>query len=185
MLRRRMLWALVAAAVAGSWWVGSAISQPGGRRGRDRRWNPEDMRRRMEEFRRRGQERMREQLGASEEEWKVLLPLIEKVQQLQQQQQQGGGTRFGDPFGRRGRRPGDRRSDEDEAKRPEVEKKTEALRSLLEDEVSGAGAIKAALDALRKARLQAEQELAKARKELQQVVTVRQEAQLVLMGILK
>ena len=199
MARRKMYLGLIAAVVVGSCWVGSAMSQParrpggdragadragGDRRGRDRgSRDPEEMRRRMEEWRQRGRDRMREQLGATEDEWKVLQPLIEKVQTVQRESR---GSRFGGFFGGRGRgRGGERRAEGDaDPDRPEVEKKTEALRSLLEDKASQAGAIKAALDALRKARLKAAQDLAMARKELQQVVSVRQEAQLVMMSIL-
>ena len=139
------------------------------------------MRRRFEDFRKRMSDRMREQLGASEEEWKVLQPRIEKVQTLQRQGRGGFGGRG------RGRRPGgDRRAEGDAQRdRPDVEKKSEALRNLLEDKASQAGAIKAALGALRKARVKAAQELATARKALREVVTVRQEAQLVLMGTLE
>jgi len=138
----------------------------------------------MEEFRRRMSDRMREQLGATEEEWKVLQPRIEKVQQLQRQGRGGFGGRGGRG---RGGRPGEARRPEGapEREQPEVEKKTEALRSLLDDKASGAGAIKAALDALRRAREQAQKDLAVARKELQGVCTMRQEARFVLMGLLQ
>jgi len=189
MSRRNVCWALAAALVGAFCWVGTAVSQQTGQPGADRRdrrrQTSEEMRKRFEEFQRRGQERMREQLGINEEEWKVLMPRIEKVQQLQQQ---GRGMRFARPSGRRGRRA-DRRPErrpEGEAERqlPDVEKKAEALQNLLKDKASGAEAIKAALGALRKAREKAEKDLATARKELRDVVTVRQEAQLVLLGIL-
>jgi hypothetical protein len=101
-------------------------------------------------------------------------------------QSRGGFGGFRGRGGRGGRRPGDDRRPEGtpERQQPEVEKKTEALRNLLEDKTSGAQTIKAALDALRAARQKVAQELAVARKELRQVVTMRQEARLVLTGIL-
>jgi len=184
MLRRRMLLGLVCLGVVGGCWFVEALAQE---RQRERDRPPEarqrgDRQRRMAEFRRRMEDRMRQQLGATEEEWKVLQPRIEKVQQLQRQIRFGF-RGFDRRMGRRDRGPGDRGPAERE--QSEVEKKTEALRNLLDDEASSAAAIKAALDALRKAREQAEKDLAAARKELREVVTVRQEAQLVLMNILE
>ena len=181
MLRRRMMLALVATAVIGGCWLAQAVSQDGAerqpRRG-GRRMN-------MEEFRKRMQERIRDSLGSSEEEWKVLGPKIEKVQQIQRQSR--GGFRGGRMGGRRGGRRGGEATGGATApqrEQSEVEKKTAALRALLQDEASGPQAIKAALAALRKAREKAQLELAAARKELRVIVTVRQEAQLVLMNVL-
>ena len=197
MSRRKLYLGLVAALVAGSCWMGSAVAQDrgggegdrrgGDRRGGDRRGgnrDPEEMRKRFEEFRKRMSDRMREQLGASEDEWKVLQPRIEKVQTLQRQSR---GTRFGMFGGRtRGRRPGgDRQEGQADENQPDIQKKSQALRNILEDKASQAGAIKAALDAYRKARDKSALELATARKQLREVVSVRQEAQLVLMGILE
>jgi chromosome segregation ATPase len=175
---------VVAASVIGGCWLVQALAQQ--ERPRDQARQPGDRRARMEEFRRRAQERMREQLGATEEEWKVLQPRIEKVQQLQRQAR-GGFRGVGARTGRRAQRPGEAQRPEGAPVREqsEVEKKTEALRNLLDDKASGAPAIKAALAALRTARQKAQQELAAARKELRSIVSVRQEAQLVLMGMLE
>jgi len=189
MLRTRVVLVLVMVGIIGACWLAQAISQQADteRQGRgehaDRqRDRSGDRSQRMEEFRKRMEQRMREQLGASEEEWKALQPGIEKVQQVMRQTRGG----FGRRTGRSDRRPEDAQRPEagQERERSEVEKKTEALRSLLGDKASGADAIKAALDALRQAREKAQQELAAARKDLRSIVTVRQEAQLVLMGIL-
>jgi len=183
---------LATALLVGALCVGQAIAAgappppPDRERGREGRGprSPEEWRQRMEEFRQRMQDQMREQLGATVEEWKVLQPRIEKVSQLMRQSR--GGFRW--MFGRRdrGRRGGDDRRPEGapEREQSDIEMKTEALRSLLDDETSSAGSIKAALDALRKARQKAQDELALARKELREVVTARQEARLVLMGLL-
>ena len=62
----------------------------GGREGRD----PEEMRRRMEEFRKRADERLREQLKASEKEWKIIQPRLEAVRTAQSNTR-GGRGRFG------------------------------------------------------------------------------------------
>jgi hypothetical protein len=133
-------------------------------------------------------ERMREQLAAGEEEWKILEPRIQKVQQLQRNQGgvfRGFGGAWGG-FGRGGRRFRDRTPADDAPPREpsEIEKKSEALTALLDDEASRAGAINAALEAYRGTKRKAQVELATARKDLREVVTLRQEGRLVLMGIL-
>jgi hypothetical protein len=184
MLRRGMVMLMITAGVIGGFWLTQAISQqaPGGdEQQRDR------FRQRREEFRQRAQEQMRKELGASEDEWKVLEPRIAKVRQFQAQTRVGfpgmGGFTGGGRRGRTERQPQEG-APAPEREQSEVEKKTEALRSLLRDEASSAGAIKGALDALRKAREQAQQELAAARKDLRELVNVRQEANLVLMVFL-
>ncbi|KPK84413.1 MAG: hypothetical protein AMJ81_05625 [Phycisphaerae bacterium SM23_33] len=138
----------------------------------------------MEEFRAQAAQRMRESLGATEEEWKVLQPKVEKVQTLQRQSRGGMRGMTGQP-GRRGRAPGAPGAEAAPAReQTEVEKATESLRKVLDNKEAPAGDIKAALETLRQAREKAAQELAKAQKDLREVVTVRQEAQLVLMGLL-
>lgn len=193
MLRRKMVLVMIMAGVIGACWVVSGIAQQTGEEGNQQpperqRDRSGDWRERVEQFRQQMQERMREQLGASEEEWKVLYPRIQKVQQLQRQTRGGFWSMvgWGGRQARRGRRGGQAQRPEvaPQRERSEVEKKTEALRNLLEDKSSGAEPLKVALDALRKARAKARQELEAARKELRNVVTVRQEAQLVLIGIL-
>jgi len=180
--------ALVAAGFIAVCLVGRAISQQQPRQPGQQR-DPEQMRQRMEEFRQRAAERMREQLGATEDEWKVLQPRIEKVQNLQRQSR--GGMMMG--FMGRGRRPGGENQPGGQARpaavaegeQSDVQKKSTALQSLLDDKASTPAAIKAALDALRQARAKHAQELAAARKELQEVVSINQEARLVLMNILE
>ena len=184
MLRRAMVLVVAGAAVIGGCWLTQALSQqrPGqpARPGAEAR--PRGSRReRMEEFRRRRDERMREQLGATADEWtKVLKPRLDKVQTLQRQMRGGFGAMRGRGRGR-GRQPAEGAAAREQS---DVEKKTAALRNLLDDKASGAAAVKAALGALRKAREKTQKELEAARKKLKEVVTVRQEAQLVLMGAL-
>ena len=196
-MRRCTVVMFLAALLVGAVCVGQAIAQEGrpppppgqerGREGRTQR-SPEEWRQRMEEFRKGMEDRIREQLGATEEEWKVLQPRMDKVQQLMRQSRAGLRGMFGmTGRGGRGRRGGDDRQPAEgtpERESSDVEQKTEALQSLLDDETSSAPSIKAALAALRKARQKAQEELAVARKELREVVTARQEAQLVLMGML-
>ena len=186
-----MLAALVAVTVL----AGVAVAQQGGGRegGGDRaQRTPEEMRQRIEEFRAQISQRMRENLGASEEEWKVLGPRIEKVTTLQRQTRGGIGGMMG-MFGRGGDRGGNRggppapapAAGEAERQQSEVEQKTAALRTLLEDTNAKPEQIKAALTAVRDARAKARAELETAQKELREVVTQRQEAQLVMMGLLE
>ena len=191
MWKRTIIMGLAAAVVVTVLGTGLVFAQAqeggrGDRRGPPR--DPEEMRQRFEEFRQRMSDRMREQLGATEEEWKVLQPRMEKVQQLQRQSRGGfGGMMRGGTFGRgRGGRGGEDRRPEGtpEREQSDVEKKTEALRSLLDDENSSASSIKAALEALRQARVKSQQELTTARKELREVCSMKQEARFVLMGIL-
>jgi len=186
----RKAWIILGiAAVAGLAFIGQAVSQegpprqgarPGGERGpRD----PEQMRARMEQFRQEAAKRMKEALGASDEEWQVLQPRIEKVQTLSRQSR--GGMGF---MGFRGGFRAPEREGQPQAPEREqtaIEKAMDGLRKVLENKEAGADQIKGALTALRQARAQAKEELNKAQDSLREVVTVRQEAQLVAMGILE
>ena len=144
------------------------------RGGRGRR-TPEQMRQRM-------MERIKERLEAGDEEWKVLQPKLEKVMTLSREAGSGGGLRmlFG---GRGGRRGG---ATANAATQPEsaVAKAVRELQQTLENKEATPEQIKAKLTALRTAREKVKQELAKARAALQELVTQRQEAVLVLMGTL-
>lgn len=142
----------------------------------------------MEEFRARMAERMKTQLNATDEEWKIIQPLMEKVQE---KQRATAGGRFGGMMGMMGRgmrpggddggqRPQRRAQDTD---RPGVAE-MQALRDALEDENAPASEIKTKLKAVRDVRKKSEAELKVAREDLRKVLTSRQEAQCVLMGLL-
>jgi hypothetical protein len=156
------------------------------------------------DFRQRMNDRMKAALKASDDEWAVIQPLLEKVQTAQRATMAG---RFGG-FGRRGgfggpggpggnggpggpgggngpaagaspgaapaNRPG--RVDMPEA---------DALRTALESDSTSPEEIKTKLQALRDARKKAAADLEQAREDLQKVLTLRQEAALVQMGILE
>jgi hypothetical protein len=185
-------------AAIGLFFVGQALSQDaapedngGGRRGaRGNRGNfdPEQMRQRMAE-------RMKTTLGATDEEWKVIQPKLEKVQTLSRQTRGGMGMRGGRMGGRQGAQGGRRargRQDGqggDGAAAPareqtEVQKAAAGLREVLDNKDAGADEVKTALKKYRSARDKAKEELTKAQDELKEVLTVRQEAQLVTMGLL-
>jgi len=116
---------------------------------------------------------MKEQLGVTDEEWKTLKPLVDKVNALSMQ------TRSMGP-----RRPRRVPEGEEAPKLSDTQKAAGELRTLLNNQEATPEEIKAALTALREAREKAEVELATARAELLKAVTPRQEARLVLMGTL-
>lgn len=200
MFARKTIWGVTAAVIVGLLLVGQSMSQPrqrggnqgpgaGGPQGMQgpggRQFDPAQMRQMMEQ-------RMREQLGATETEWKVLGPRVMKVSELNRQVS-GFGRGFGGPgFGGRrggpmggpqggpqGGQPGAPQRD-----LTEVEKASEQLQTTLENTAATPDQIKTQLTALRAAKEKSKQELAVAQQELRKVVTVRQEAQLVLMGML-
>jgi hypothetical protein len=168
-------WFVLAAAVACLMTVGTLVSQETQPRRGDGAAPRADARR--------PEMRMREALGATEEQWKTMGPQIEKVQRLIRDSE-------GPMPGMMGRPP--RRPDGAAASAPampesDAMQKTAALRTLLEDKNSQPAQIKDAVSALRKARTQARKDLTAARKELSKMVSgnQRMEAALVLRGILE
>ena len=142
-----------------------------GERGdRGRRWDPAQFRQRM-------MDGLKEQLKPSDEEWQVLQPAIEKVMTAQRNSR--GGFGFGRRGGPGGGAPG---GDQQET---EVARATRELRTALQNESATAQEIADKLTAFRAARQKAETELTTARTELRDLVTQRQEATLVMMGILE
>ena len=117
-------------------------------------------------------------------------PLVEKVQTLSRDMNSGRGMMAMGMLGQRGgaggtdRRRGGAPAGTTEEPPSELRRAQEALQAALADETSTPALIKDRLTAYRKAREKARLDLAKAQEELRQVLTVRQEAQLVLMGLL-
>ena len=109
-----------------------------------------------------------------DQEWQALQPKVEEVMTLSRE---ASGRFYG---GRRGRRS----ETNADTPQPPVRAAGEKLSKTLENEKATADEIKAALTALREAREAAKEKLAKARADLRQFLTQRQEARLVLMGIL-
>jgi len=126
--------------------------------------------------------RMKEQLGVSDDEWKVLQPKVEKVMTAQRDARAGG---FG--FGGGGRRGGANGGGGGADNQPQsaVAKAQADLRTTLENQSASAQDINAKLTALREARAKAKGELEAAQKELKEVLTARQEAVFVSMGMLE
>jgi len=188
MFRRRIVFGLVACLLA-VLIVGQTLSQPaergqrgGGQRGnvqnserpqmQGRQFDPERMQKMMEQ-------RMQRQVGASDEEWKKIGPSVMKVSELNRQASGGGmGAMFG---GRRGPMAGQMGA---QGQPTELDKATEQLETLLDNESAKPEDIEKQLTAFRAAREKAKKQLAAEQQKLQQQVTVRQKAQLVLMGLL-
>lgn len=202
MLARRTILSAAAVSVLGLVLVSQSLSQPGQRGQRQstqagpgarqsmqggpggRQFEPAQMRQMMEK-------RMQEMLGATEQEWKVLGPRVMKVEELNRQtggRGRGGMMMFGGmgrrgPGGPGGNRPGDRPGAPDRALTA-AEKVQEELQTLLDNTSTTPEQIKQALTKFRAAKEKAKQDLAKAQQDLRQVLTIRQEAQLVVMGLL-
>ncbi len=180
MFRRRVVFGLVACLLA-VLIVGQTLSQPAQRGQREgapgserpqaqrRQFDPERMQQMMEQ-------RMQQQVGASDEEWKKIGPSVMKVSQLNQQV--SGGGMFG---GRRGPMGGRFGAQEQPT---ELDKATEQLQKVIDNDSAKPEDIEKQLTAFRAAREMAKKELAAEQQKLQKQVTVRQKAQLVLMGLL-
>jgi hypothetical protein len=142
-------------------------------------------------FREQMMKNIKDQMGAKDDEWTVLQPKIEKVMNLQREQMMSrlGGMRFGGRGGSdRGGDQGNRDRGSDRASRDSstsaVSNAAKELRTALENKDSAPEQIAAKLTALREARAKAKSEMEAAQKDLQSVLTPRQEAVLVSMGTL-
>ncbi len=129
---------------------------------------PEEIRKIFEERsaweRKRAIEDLKEQLGIADQEWTVIRPRVEAVYNLVHPQNQ---------FGRGNAGP-----------TSPLDQKKSDLRELLQNEEAKPDQIKAGLAAVRAAKEKANQELARAKLDLRQIMTLRQEAVLVLNGLL-
>lgn len=160
---------------------GGGGGRPGG--GGRGSFNPEEMRKAMTE-------RIKTELGASDEDWKAIEPLVEKVMKAQGEAMAGrfGGMRRGGGGGPGGGGGGGAAPAAGGENRPPESESVKArgeLNKLLEDKGATNEDIKAKLAALRAAREKAKAELAKAQTELREVLTLRQEAVLVNSGLLE
>jgi hypothetical protein len=130
---------------------------------------------------------IKERTGATEDEWKVLQPKIEKVTTAQREVMRG---MFGGRGGPRGDRGGDRGGDQAQPRpndQPDskVVKARAELNTTLQNKSASKDDIQAKLKAYREAREKAQTDLKAAQKELKEVCSVRQEAALVLENVLE
>jgi len=170
---------------------GSEGNNNAGGNNRRREFNPEQFREAMAQ-------RLKTELKVSDEEWKVLQPLIENVTNKQRDAMVGS---FGGNFGRNRSRNGgggnnsstqgssqnngtgqtaNNSSNRGRAPSPEME----ALKQVLDTEGASNEDLKAKLSAVRDIREKNFDALKSAREDLRKVLTLRQEAALVMMGIL-
>ena len=118
---------------------------------------------------------VKQQLGVTDDEWTVLQPKLQKVMELSRDAR-GGGMRGRGPRGGDTAAPAQPTSD--------VQDKATALRTALENKDADPKDIARKVAALRDARERAKADLVKAQGELKELLTARQEAHLVLMGML-
>jgi hypothetical protein len=158
------------------------------------------------------EDRMKQALGATDDEWKVLQPRIEKVRAAQRQN--GGGRGMGIIFGGRrggpstqgapdggqgqngqggqngrggrgGRGPGGRGPGPDgQTNDSAVAVKVRELQQAVESN-AGPDEIKAKMAALRDAKAKAREQVAQAQAELREVLTAKQVGALIVMGVLE
>lgn len=190
MLARKTVLGAAVVLVVGLLLVGQSLSQPAqpgqragargapGDRPGGRQFDPARMREMMEQ-------RMKEQLGATDQEWKVLGPCVMEVSELRRQLSGfgRGGMFFGGRRGPQGDRPGGR-PEVPAREQTELEKAFEQLRTLLEDTSATPADVKKQLTVVRATKEKVTQKLAAAQQKLLKMVTVRQEGQLLLMGML-
>jgi len=144
-------------------------------------FDPAQMRERM-------MNRIKEQLGASDDEWKAIQPKVEKVMTAQRESR-GGGFGFGGGGGGRGGPGGGGGGGggggADQAPTTAVGKASADLRTTLESKDAAPETIAKKLATLREARDKARKDVADAQKDLKEILTQRQEAVLVINGMLE
>ena len=160
---------------------------------------------RFDQFRQQMDTRMKEVLRASDEEYAVLKPRIEKIQSLQRAndtRRSGFGMLMSNSNWRtRGSTPGEgqrqpntqenadpnqqRRSPFGDTPTTPVTVKTQEMQAVLEAKDAGNDTLKAKLVELRAARQQAKQEMSQLQEQLRQLCSIRQESVLVMLGLLE
>jgi Spy/CpxP family protein refolding chaperone len=151
---------------------GQATPPPGGN-------NPAD---RRAQFMQQMNDRMKTQLGLSDDEYKAIQPKIEAVMTAQRSTRGGGPGGFG---GRRGGGNNGNAPTDPNAPAPTgAQAAARDLQTTLDNKDAKPEEIKAKLTALRDARNKAKEDLTKAQADLKELLTQRQEAVLVNMGLL-
>ena len=141
-------------------------------------------------FQQRMNDMLKTQLGLNDDEFKAIQPKLEAVTTAQRATRGGGRGGFGGAAGggrrgQNGNNGGTPAAADPNAPAPTAtEKASTDLKTVLDNKDASADEIKAKLAALRDARNAAKGELTKAQGELKELLTQRQEAVLVNMGIL-
>jgi Spy/CpxP family protein refolding chaperone len=126
-------------------------------------------------------DRLKAQLGVTDDEYKALQPKIEAVMTAQRSTRGGG---FGGGRNRGGNGGTPAAADPNAPPPTPTQAATTALQATLDNKDAKPEEIKEKLTALRDARAKAKEELAKAQADLKELLTQRQEAVLVNMGLL-
>jgi hypothetical protein len=150
-----------------------------------------------QQFRQQMNDRIKQMLGATDEEYQALQPKIEKVMDLQRQSRfggmgmmfrgaggGGGGAGGGGGGGGIGGGGGGRFGDPN-AQPSAIQQAQRDLATTLENKDAKPDEIKAKLATLRDAREKAKKDLTAAQGELKELLTQRQEAVMVMMGFLE
>lgn len=130
-------------------------------------------------FQQRVLENVKKELGSTDDEFKVLQPRILKILELQFQSRAIGNR------GMFGRARGPAASIVAALPPSDVQKTATALQEVLDRKDSKPDDIKARLSDLRQARAVVREQLVQAQEDLRELLTIRQEATLVMMGILE
>ena len=157
---------------------GQARGQGGQGRGN---FDPAQMRERM-------MSRIKEQLGATDEEWKAIEPKVDKVMTAQRESRGGGFGGFGrggPGGGGPGGGGGGGGGGADQQPTTAVGKASADLRTTLDSKDAAPETIAKKLATLREARDKARKDVGDAQKELKEILTQRQEAVLVINGMLE
>lgn len=125
--------------------------------------------------------RMKNELAATDQEWVAIEPLLEKVMRLSNEINPRGMAMMGGRSERFAGQPGRR---VDQAEQSELQKASVALREVIQKADSTPDEVNGSLAAFRTAKEIAQKELAAEQDKLKEVVNARQEAKLVLMGML-
>jgi hypothetical protein len=133
--------------------------------------------------------RIKEQLGATDDEWKAIQPKVDKVMNAQRESRGGGFGFGGGPGGGRGGPGGGGGGGggggPDQAPTTAVGKASLDLRTTLESKDAAPETIAKKLATLREARDKARKDVSDAQKDLKEILTQRQEAVLVINGMLE
>jgi len=149
---------------------GNRGDQQGGNGGRGGNFDPARFREQMEN-------NVKEQLGATDDEWKVIQPKLTKVFDARR-------STMGSMRNMFRRRDDSNNNNSDNANRTPLEIAQRELQQVLDNKDSTADQIAAKLKGLREAREKARLELVSAQKDLKEILTPRQEAVLVNMSML-
>jgi len=144
----------------------------GGGHGGGGRWDPAQMQQRRLDS-------VKQAMAPTDEEWATLKPLVLKVQEVSSRERQGRVSPF-----RRGRRGGSTENAAEKEELSALEKCVKDLQAVLANKDAKPEELAEKLKALREAREKVQEEMTAAQEELRKAATPRQEAQLVLLGLL-